>query len=57
VAVEKLSLGNFTNEIRSQVIECSFVVGRWNSLKLLLWFLFQHPQAITLIENWLAQGQ
>jgi hypothetical protein len=27
VAVEKLFPGNFTNEIRSQVIECSFAVG------------------------------
>src|SRR5207249_12191629 len=33
---------------------------RWNSLKLLLWFLFQHPLAITLItgsecKGWLQQ--
>jgi hypothetical protein len=27
VAVEKLFSGNFTNEIHSQVIECSFAVG------------------------------
>jgi len=27
VAVEKLFSGNFTNEIRSQVIESSFAVG------------------------------
>jgi hypothetical protein len=27
VAVEKLFSGNFTNEIRSQVIETSFAVG------------------------------
>src|ERR1039458_622485 len=25
---------------------------RWNSLKLLLWFLFQQAQAFTLVESW-----
>jgi hypothetical protein len=46
VGVEKLFSRDFTNEIRSQVIESSFAAGAENSHKLLLWFLFQQPHLI-----------
>jgi hypothetical protein len=46
MAVEKIFSWNFSNKIRSQVIEVS--------LKLLLWFLFQHPRSIT--QGLITQG-